>query len=132
MCGFHRRRSVIASTRRGAAVGIGLAVLSAIPAGRATAEGGKTSVTTAVAATSWAPGPHLRVYRSNGDRVTERAWDGNGPWYAGAFDVPGQTVTATSWLDPAIHIRVYVIDRGAAIEYCWDGSGPWYRGARPL
>jgi hypothetical protein len=85
--------------------------------------------TSAVAALSWGPGAHIRVYRSDGDRVTETGWDGKGPWYDGAFAVPGQSVSATEWTDDAVHIRVYVINNGRMSEYCWDANGPWYRGS---
>ncbi len=129
---FQRRRPIIAITRRRIGVTIGLLVLSALTARHAIADGEKGSITTAVASISWGPGPHIRLYKSNGDHVTEKAWDGNGPWYIGALNVPGQAVTATSWLDPAVHIRVYVIDAGALMEYCWDDVGPWYRGGRRL
>jgi hypothetical protein len=118
-------------TRRGG-VGVGFVVLSAFLAGHAVADVETRPVTTSVASLSWGPGAHIRVYKSNGDRVTEMAWDGSGPWYIGGLSVPGQAVTATSWVERAVHIRVYVIDRGAVVEYCWDGDGPWYRGGHRL
>lgn len=84
-----------------------------------------------VSATSWVEnGPHLRVYRSDQDRITERAYDGS--WYTGLFTAQGQTVGATSWLDSSnqIHIRVYVGNgsRGPITEHCWDTDN-WYVGA---
>lgn len=82
-----------------------------------------------VSATSWVEnGPHLRVYRSNGDTITERGYDGG--WYNGGFSAQGVTVGSTSWLeDGEIHIRVYVGDgaEGPIREYCWDHES-WYMG----
>ena len=118
----------MAITRRGLAVGIGLVVLTTFTAGHAIADGGeKGSVATAVASISWSPGPHIRVYKSDGDRVTEKAWDGSGPWQTGGLNVPGQTVTATSWLDPAIHIRVTSSMRAHSPSTAgwWR---PWFKG----
>lgn len=83
----------------------------------------------AVSATSWVEnGVHLRVYRSVGDKIDERAYDGS--WYTGAFSAQGETVGATSWLEGSqIHIRVYVGDgfHGPITEHCWD-SNSWYIG----
>jgi len=83
-----------------------------------------------VSATSWQEnGPHLRVYRSDDGRITERAYDGN--WYNGAFSAQGVTVGSTSWIEGSqIHIRVYVADgaSGPITEYCWDQNS-WYVGA---
>jgi Fungal fucose-specific lectin len=84
-----------------------------------------------VSATSWVEnGPYLRVYRSDDDAITERAYDGSG-WYNGAFSAPGVTVGATSWLEGGqIYIRVYVGNGSERpiTEHCWDGNG-WYVGA---
>ena len=83
-----------------------------------------------VSATSWQEnGPHLRVYRSDGGTITERAYDGN--WYNGAFSAQGVTVGSTSWIEGSqIHIRVYVAggSSGPVTEYCWDPDS-WYVGA---
>jgi len=80
-------------------------------------------------AVSWSKsGTHLRIYASDGSRVTEKAWDGG--WSAGGFAQDGQIVGATSWLDAGgqIHIRVYVGNLGKVSEFCWD-SDKWYAGA---
>lgn len=83
-----------------------------------------------VSATSWQEnGPHLRVYSSEDNQITERAYDGS--WYTGAFSNRGVTVGSTSWLEGGqIHIRVYVGGgvEGPITEYCWD-SDQWYVGA---
>jgi hypothetical protein len=82
-------------------------------------------------AVSWnANGTHLRVYTSDGAKVTERCWDGG--WSTGAFNQPGQAVGAASWVDTSgqIHIRTYVSDAGTVKEYCWD-KDHWYVGAFP-
>lgn len=84
-----------------------------------------------VSAVSWFDNqPHLRVYKGDGQAVTEEAYDGS--WYKGAFSQKGTTVGATSWLDGGqIHIRVYVRDNsGKVTEYCWD-KDKWYKGAYP-
>jgi Fungal fucose-specific lectin len=72
----------------------------------------------------------LRVYSSDGQNVTEKCWDGGGPWYVGAMKAVGQSVGAASWLDTGgqIHIRVYVSNQGKIVEYCWD-KDTWYVGA---
>jgi hypothetical protein len=92
-------------------------------------EGRKMSVSTAVV--SWTPGTHLRVYKTDGKTVTEKCWDGSGPWYTGAFSSPGQGVSGTAWVDPELHIRLYITDGSKVVEHCWDGGGPWYVGAYP-
>ncbi len=118
-------------TRRGLAVITGLAVVGILVTGYAAAQKvlqSSTSSSRSIASVSWTPGSHIRVYSSDGGKVTEKGWDGNGPWYAGGFNAPGQAVTATSWLDPAVHIRVYIVDDGSTVEYCWDDAGPWYKG----
>ncbi len=72
--------------------------------------------------------PHIRVYTSNGSKVTEQAYDGK--WYTGAFSADGATVGSTSWVDGnrQIHIRVYVANSAGKItEYCWD-KDKWYVG----
>ncbi|HEV2707158.1 MAG TPA: hypothetical protein VGV59_14650 [Pyrinomonadaceae bacterium] len=83
-----------------------------------------------VSAVSWFDTQtHLRVYKSNGQTVTEQAYDGS--WYTGGFSQQGTTVGATSWLDSGgqIHIRVYVGNSAGKItEYCWD-KDKWYVGA---
>ncbi len=81
-----------------------------------------------VAAVSWTPGSHLRIYTSDGSKVTEKCWDGS--WYVGALAVDGQKVGATSWVDSTgqIHIRVYVSNLGKITEQCWD-KDHWYVGA---
>jgi hypothetical protein len=82
-------------------------------------------------AVSWVQGgTHLRVYASDGARVTEKCWDGG--WSGGSFSQDGQTVGATSWQDATgqIHIRVYVSNLGTVSEYCWD-KDHWYVGAFP-
>lgn len=87
-----------------------------------------------VSAVSWndsSNNPHLRVYTSKGQTVSEMAYDGS--WYVGGFSQSGTTVGATSWLDGngQIHIRVYVATKqgdGPIVEYCWD-SNSWYVGA---
>jgi hypothetical protein len=81
------------------------------------------------AAVSWSPGTHLRVYISDGGNIIERAWDGSGGWYTGAFKQAGQSASATAWADPVLHIRVYVTNGASITEYCWDDKGPWYKGA---
>ena len=85
-----------------------------------------------VSATSWVEnGPHLRVYRSDNGTISERAFDGSGGWYTGAFSAQGVTVGSTSWLDGnQVHIRVYVGSGtdGPVTEYCWD-QDRWYVGA---
>ena len=88
-----------------------------------------------VSAVSWIDSqnnPHLRVYTSNGQTISEQAYDGS--WYAGAFSAPGTTVGATSWLDSSgqIHLRVYVATKpndGPIVEYAYDDSNGWYTGA---
>jgi hypothetical protein len=83
-----------------------------------------------VSATSWQEnGTRLRVYRSDGYNVTERAYDG-GDWYTGSLSVQGVTVGSTSWLEGnQVHIRVYIGNgsSGPITEYCWDSSS-WYVG----
>jgi Fungal fucose-specific lectin len=84
-----------------------------------------------VSAVSWFDGKsHLRVYKGDGNNVTEQCWDGSG-WYKGGFSQKGTTVGATSWLDGGgqIHIRVYVGSGTNAkiTEYCWD-KDKWYVG----
>jgi len=83
-----------------------------------------------VSAVSWFDNQvHLRVYKGDGQTVTEEAYDGK--WYKGAFSQKGTTVGATSWLDGGqIHIRVYVGSgtNGKITEYCWD-KDKWYVGA---
>jgi hypothetical protein len=119
-------------TRRVATTTASLALLGAIATSGAhaqgTVNGSTTSSTSAIAVISWSPGPHIRVYRSDGNRVTESGYDGNGPWYVGGLSVPGEEVAATSWTDTTIHIRVYVVSNGVTTEYGWDANGPWYKG----
>jgi hypothetical protein len=83
-----------------------------------------------VSATSWFDKQiHLRVYKVDGGKVTEQAWDGK--WAHGGFSEPGTTVGSTSWLDGSgqIHLRVYVGNgpTGPIKEYCWD-KDKWYVG----
>jgi hypothetical protein len=82
-------------------------------------------------AVSWVKsGTHLRIYTSDGSRVTEKCWDGE--WSNGAFAQEGQSIGATAWLDSSgqIHIRAYVSNLGKVTEYCWD-KDRWYGGAFP-
>ncbi|NML16583.1 hypothetical protein [Azohydromonas caseinilytica] len=82
-------------------------------------------------AVSWNQnGTHLRIYTSDGAKVTEKCWDGG--WSAGGFVQEGQAVGATSWQDGSgqIHIRAYVANQGKVTEYCWDRDH-WYVGAFP-
>ncbi|MEW6734295.1 MAG: hypothetical protein AB1489_23420 [Acidobacteriota bacterium] len=84
-----------------------------------------------ISSVSWFDGnPHLRVYKGDGTKVTEQAYDGK--WYQGAFSANGTTVGSTSWLDSSgqIHIRVYVGSGkdDKITEYCWD-KDQWYIGA---
>ncbi|MBZ5791648.1 fucose-binding lectin protein [Burkholderia sp. D-99] len=80
------------------------------------------------AAISWGTTPSIRVYTANGNKITERCYDGN-TWYTGAFNQAGDNVSATCWLvGSAIHIRVYATSGGSTTEWCWDGDG-WTRGA---
>jgi len=75
---------------------------------------------------------HIRVYASNGNRVTERCSDqGNSGWTTGAFSQPGDLSAATAWTTSAgVSIRVYVINGGAITEWCADPSqSGWYKGA---
>ena len=69
---------------------------------------------------------HLRVYKVDGNHVTEEAFDGS--WKKGGFSQQGTTVGATSWVDGGqIHLRVYVGNAGTVKEYCWD-KDKWYVG----
>lgn len=80
------------------------------------------------AAVSWGTTPSIRVYTANGGKITERCWDGKG-WYTGAFNEPGDNVSATCWLvGSTIHIRVYASSGSNTTEWCWDGNG-WTKGA---
>jgi hypothetical protein len=81
-----------------------------------------------LSAVSWFDNqPHLRIYKSDGQNVTEQGYDGN--WYTGGFSQQGSTVGATSWIDGGgqHHIRVYVGNNGTITEYCWD-TNKWYVG----
>jgi hypothetical protein len=81
------------------------------------------------AAVSWGTtSPYIRVYTANGNKITERCYDGKG-WYTGAFSQSGDSVSATCWLvGSTIHIRVYATAGATTTEWCWDGEG-WSRGA---
>ena len=76
---FRWRNPNTAITRRGVVAGIGLVVLSSLTAGDAIAEGKSGSTTTAVTSIAWGPGPQIWVYKSDGDQIIGKAWDGNGP-----------------------------------------------------
>jgi len=89
-------------------------------------------------ATSWldkANNIHIRVYTvGEGGKITERCWDGSGPWYTGAFTNENVSATsaptATSWVDGnGAHVRVYVPKASDITEYCWDVNRTWYKGA---
>jgi hypothetical protein len=62
---------------------------------------------------------------------SEKAFDGES-WYSGSLKAPGQSVSATAWVDPKPHIRVYVTEGGKIVEYCWDDNGPWRKGGFTL
>ena len=66
-------------------------LVALLPASNAVAQ-------TTTAAISWAPGGHIRVYTCDGTNVTEKGWDGEGPWYVGSFKAQGRAVSATSWV----------------------------------
>jgi len=96
---------------------------ASLPASHAVAQ-------TTTATISWAPGGHIRVYTCDAANVTEKGWDGEGPWHVGSFKAQGRAVSATSWVDNGVHICVYVTDDGShVVEHAWDGAGPWYIGA---
>jgi hypothetical protein len=72
---------------------------------------------------------HIRVYTSKGNEVTEQCWDGNGPWYKGAYAGAGATVGATSWVNGGqIFLRVYSTVGNKIVEQCWD-KDRWYTGS---
>jgi len=84
----------------------------------------------ATAATSWQDGNglHVRVYSTDGYKVSERCFDNNA-WTTGGFDAAGSAVSATSWLNgPGASIRVYCTYQDKTIEYCLDPGGVWYQG----
>lgn len=85
------------------------------------------------AAVSWLDGGgtvHIRVYSTDGYKVTERCWDGSG-WAEGAFSQPGADVSATCWQNQhGPCIRVYCTFQDKTIEWCTDAGGSgWYQGA---
>lgn len=72
---------------------------------------------------------HLRVYSTDGYKVTERCWDSS-KWTNGAFSQSGENVSATCWQDKhGLHIRVYCTFEDKTTEWCIDQGGGWYRGA---
>ena len=77
-------------------------------------------------------GVHIRVYSSDGYKVTERCYDAGSGWTTGAFAQAGSNVSATSWESGGtVFIRVYCTYQDESTEWCWDGDG-WYRGAYTL
>ena len=74
---------------------------------------------------------HVRVYSSDGYKVTEMGLDGPGGWFVGAFSEPGGTVAATSWQQNGIHIRVYCAFEGKCVEWCMDEGVGWTKGKYP-
>jgi hypothetical protein len=72
----------------------------------------------------------IRVYSSDGTKVTEMAL-GSGGWGSGSFSQPGTTVGATTWSDEGgFHIRAYVGSGSVITEHCFDSanSREWYQG----
>lgn len=75
--------------------------------------------------------PHIRVYKGNGQTITEARLDSGESWTKGTFSQQGTTVGAISWLDGSdqIHIRVYVGSgpTDTITEYRWDNDnqGSW-------
>ena len=74
---------------------------------------------------------HIRVYASNGNRVTERCSDqGNSGWTTGAFSQPGSAVSATVWqASGGASIRVYCTSDDTTTEWCTDPGAAWYQGS---
>ena len=86
--------------------------------------------TTASATVSWFDGvQHTRVYRSDGDTITDRCWDGT-EWIDGVFSQPGSHVSASHWVDGSNlpYIRIYCTSAEQTVEWCCDAGGAWYVG----
>jgi hypothetical protein len=84
----------------------------------------------ATASTSWQDGNglHLRVYSTDGYKVSERCYDNNA-WTTGGFSANGSEVSVTSWLNGnSASIRVYCTFEDATVEWCQDPGGNWYQG----
>ncbi|MFC7500285.1 hypothetical protein ACFQRC_13770 [Enterovirga sp. GCM10030262] len=84
------------------------------------------------AAVSWfdsSGSSHIRVYSTDGYKVSERCWDGSA-WTDGAFAQAGSNVSATCWQNQdGPCIRVYCNFQDKTLEYCWDAGGSgWYQG----
>ena len=73
---------------------------------------------------------HIRVYSTDGYKVSERCWDGNG-WTNGGFGPQqGSSVSATCWQGSGgLSIRVYCTFEDTTTEWCTDQGGNWYQGA---
>jgi hypothetical protein len=87
-------------------------------------------VTQSTAAISWTPGKNLRVYSCEGANVTEKCYDGTA-WTVGAFEQPGQFVSATCTFDDNLIIWVFVTNNGTTTEHYSINEGPWQPGGYP-
>ncbi|TMJ20626.1 MAG: fucose-binding lectin protein [Alphaproteobacteria bacterium] len=86
------------------------------------------------AAVSWfdeAGNLHIRVYSSDGYKVTEMCLDGPGGWFAGSFNQPGDHVSATCWQQNGYHVRVYCSFEGKCVEWSLDEGVGWTKGKYP-
>jgi hypothetical protein len=87
------------------------------------------NLTAAVTWTDTGGAVHIRVYSSDGYTVTERCFDGGGPWTDGAFKAAGSQVSAICWQDSAgAHLRVYCTFEDSTTEWCADANANWYQG----